>query len=262
MTKTLRFIGSGLALAGLLAYTSFAQEPAPVSGLQVSAAPAALGRLSFGAGDLGALILAIGALGTAACGLVDATKAFGGGVSNFGLRGLLQVVGRFAVALDVALGKSEWRRVVRAHWINGRSRGEQKAIVKSLIRLGLKPDNAQELAAAAHVNPKTLESAATKLWAAQPLDPADLEALGRMDASVEAQLDAAFDRADQTYRNVSRLCAGVCSVALALIAAPLVAQGSVRGALVVGLLAVPLAPIAKDLASSLQAAAAALRATK
>jgi hypothetical protein len=49
-------------------------------------------------------------------------------------------------------------------------------------------------------------------------------------------------------------------VALALLAAPLVKEGNLQWAFLVGLLAVPLAPIAKDLASSLQAAAAALRA--
>ena len=263
MEKSIRFIGSGCLIAGLLAFSSFAEDSAPpAAAAQVGAAPSLEQRTGFGVSELGALFLAVGALGTAAFGLVDATKAFGGGVSNFGLRGLLGVVGRFATALDVGLGKDEWRRVVRAHWINGRSRAEQKAIVKSLIRLGLQPDNAKDLAAAAHVNPKTLESVATKLWAAQPLDPPDLEALGRLDASVEAQLDAAFDRADQLYRNASRVCAGAFSLALALLAAPLVEQGSWQGAILVGLLAVPLAPIAKDLASSLQAAASALRAPR
>ncbi len=260
MTKTKRFMVPGVLVASLLALSSFAQEPVPAASSQVGVSAAPDGRKAFGVADLGALFLAIGALGTAACGLVDATKAFGGGVSNCGLRGLQRTAGRFAAALDVALGKDEWRRVVRSHWINGRPRGEQKAIVKSLIRLGLNPDNAKALAGPAHVDPKALEAAATKLWAAQPLEAPDLEALGRLDASVEAQLDAAFDLADQSYRNVSRVLAGVFSVALALLAAPLVKEGNVQWAFLVGLLAVPLAPIAKDLASSLQAAAAALRA--
>jgi hypothetical protein len=260
VTKTARLVVPGLLISGLLALSSFAQEAAPAAAPPVGAIAAPDGRKAFGVADLGALFLAVGALGTAACGLVDATKAFAGGVSNCGLRGLQTTVGRFAVALDVALGKDEWRRVVRSHWINGRPRGEQKAIVKSLIRLGLNPDNAKALAGPAHVDPKALESAATKLWAAQPLETPDFEALGRLDASVDAQLDAAFDLADQSYRNVSRLVAGVFSVALALLAVPLVKDASWQWAFLVGLLAVPLAPIAKDLASSLQSAAAALRA--
>jgi len=214
-----------------------------------------------------AIITAIGALGTAAFGLVDATKAFGGGVSNVGLCGLWTVVGRFAAALESALGTAEdgepeWRRVVRAHWINGRPRDEQKAIVKSLIRLGLSPATAHAVATAGGVSADGLAAVAVKLEQGMPLTPVDLNLLGRLDAAVEAQLDAAFDRADQLYRNVARLCAGLFAIALALLAAPLVGQSDWRTPLVVGLLAVPLAPIAKDLASSLQAAAAALRAAK
>ena len=36
----------------------------------------------------------------------------------------------------------------------------------------------------------------------------DLNVLGRLDASADAQLNAAFDRADQLYRHVSRVFAG------------------------------------------------------
>src|SRR5262245_39457076 len=121
MQKTARLLVPGLLIAGF-ALSGFAQDLAPPA-LQVSAAPALAAPGRFGVSDLATLFLAVGALGTAAFGLVDATKAFGGGVSNFGLPGLQKVVGRFAPALDVALGRSEWRRVVRAHWINGRSRG-------------------------------------------------------------------------------------------------------------------------------------------
>jgi hypothetical protein len=216
-----------------------------------------------------AIITAIGALGTAAFSLVDATKAFRGGVSNVGLSGLNRVVSRFSVALDRALGKdeegqAEWRRVVRSHWINGRPRDEQKAIVKSLIRLGLAPETVQALAEAGHVDADALAAVAAKLARGTALTEIDLNVLGRLDASVEAQLDAAFDRADQLYRNVSRVFAAVFSIGLTFLAAWALAWGWDRWALalVIGLLAVPLAPIAKDLASSLQAAAAALRAAK
>lgn len=216
---------------------------------------------------LAALITAIGALGTAAFGLVDATKAFWGGVSNFGLPGINRVVSRFSAPLDRTLGqddrgKAEWRRIVRSHWINGRPRDEQKAILKSLIRLGLAPETVEAVANAAHVDPAALRAVATKLEQGAALTDLDLNVLGRLDASVEAQLDAAFDRADQLYRNVSRVCAGVFSIGLAHLATWALGWDRWALALVIGLLAVPFAPIAKDLASSLQAAAAAMRATK
>jgi hypothetical protein len=63
---------------------------------------------------------------------------------------------------------------------------------------------------------------------------------------------------------VSRAFAAVFAIGLTLLATWALEWGQDRWALafVVGLLAVPFAPIAKDLASSLQAAAAAMRAAK
>ena len=170
-----------------------------------------------------AIITAIGALGTAAFGLVEATKAFGGSVSNCGLSGLNRAVSRFSTALDRALGqdekgRAEWRRVVRSHWINGRPKDEQKAIVKSLIRLGLASDTARSLATAGHVDAEALAGVAVKLEQGAPLNETDLNVLGRLDASIEAQLDAAFNRADQLYRNVARVVAGAFSIGLTFLA--------------------------------------------
>ena len=208
-------------------------------------------------------ITAIGALGTAAFGLVDALKAIpGGGVSRIGLGLLSAALVRFRAALDQAVGRDEWQAVVDAHWINGRPKDEQKAIVKSLIRLGITPETAPDLAVAGHVDPKRLTEVAVKLRDGTPLVEADLNILGRFDASVEAHLDAAFDRADQRYRNVSRVIAGIWSLVLAVVATAAMGWGNYGLALVVGLLAVPLAPIAKDLASSLSAAAKAVKAAR
>jgi hypothetical protein len=253
MAKRVRLLVPLFLVTPLFAFPAWAAtEPAPDD---------------IGITRLVAIITAIGALGMAAFSLVDATKAFGGGVSNFGLPNLNRVVSRFSDALDRALGKdengkAEWRGVVRSHWINGRPRAEQKAIVKSLIRLGLAPLTAPALAKAGQVNAGALGAVAEKLEAGTALTEVDLNVLGRLDASVEAQLDAAFDRADQLYRNVSRVFAGVFSIVLAFLATYALGWDRWALALLIGLLAVPLAPIAKDLASSLQAAAAAMRAAK
>jgi hypothetical protein len=210
------------------------------------------------------IITAIGALGMAAFALVDATKAVYGGTSNFGFGEIERGLQRFAHALDRALGPDEWRSVVYAHWINGRPRGEQKAIVKALIRLGLVPETAAELAPSAQLDADALERVASKLRDGTPLEERDLNVLGRLDAAVEAHLDAAFDRADQRYRNWSQVVAGFVAVGLAYLAARArdPATACSLAPLVIGLLAVPLAPIAKDLASSLTAATRAVGAVK
>jgi len=206
------------------------------------------------------LIGAIGALGSAAFALVDASKVGGnGGVSNVGFKDLERVIERFKAALDRAIGPEEWRTAVHAHWINGRPRDQQKAIVKALIRLGLDATTAPGLAAAGHVDAGALGAVAAKLEKGEPLLEPDLNVLGRLDASIDAQLDAAFDRADQRYRNVSRVWAGVAAVVLSVVAAMAMGEWTrLPLAVVVGLLAVPLSPIAKDLASSLAAAAKAV----
>lgn len=231
-----------------------------------TAGPSATVDPSLSITQLIMMITAIGALGGAAFSLVDATKAFWGGVSNVGMSGLCRALSPFAPALAAALGQSSaatWQQVVRAHWINGRPRDEQKAIVKSLIRLGLSPETAGSLERAAHVREGALVTVAAKLEGGSELTDADVNVLGRLDASIEAQLDAAYDRADQSYRNVSRALAGLVAIGLAF-AAETVLQRPDKWmeSLLVGLIAVPLAPIAKDLASALQSAVAATRSVK
>ncbi|MDB5704547.1 MAG: hypothetical protein JWN66_1663 [Sphingomonas bacterium] len=85
-----------------------------------------------------------------------------------------------------------------------------------------------------------------------------------MNAVVDATLDAAFERADQLYKNWSRVCAGLIALLAAL--AVWYMSGASRAnfgtAFLIGLLAVPLAPIAKDITSALSTAAQAFKAAR
>ena len=76
-------------------------------------------------------------------------------------------------------------------------------------------------------------------------------------------MDAAFDRAEQSYPNPARALAGVIAVLLAVGAGFLLSTPAepidLRVAALVGLLAVPIAPIAKDLVGALTAAARAVK---
>jgi hypothetical protein len=228
------------------------------------------------AGTVGA-ITAMGTLGTAAFGVVDATKAFGGGVSNFGFSYVLKALQPFRESLDE--GSPVWRETLRANWINGVAKDDQKAAAKNLIRLGLSSKSAAALAKVAKVPAKALRDAMAKVEAnagaapgqQQGLTTADALVLGRLNAAVDAAMDAGFERADQQYRNGSRIVAGLFAVLLALWAGYLLKAQAVPGltehnwfqvSIFVGLLATPIAPMAKDLASSLQAAGDAVRAVK
>jgi len=216
--------------------------------------------------SLVAVILAIGGLGMAAMSLVDALKAVpGGGVSRIGFGHIRKVLRLFDKVLIRAAG-DDWEAVIRAHWINGRPRDEQLGMIRSLLRLGLRPDTAAQLAVIGDVKADGLGQAAAKLAEGLALDETEINLIGRAEAAVGARLDAAFDLAEQAYRNVARVLAGLFAVGLAVVAALLLATKETPinpfVAVLVGLLAVPIAPIAKDLASALTAASQAVKSTR
>jgi hypothetical protein len=228
-------------------------------------------------------IAAIGGLGTAAYGLVDASKGVMGGVSNAGFSFIREAVAPLIGAADgsaekqapTGVGPQDILRTLRANWLNGVAKADQKAIAKSLIRLTITPDNAPRLAARTGVDPKELTAVADRIRAGTPLLPQDVNVLGRFDAIVSALLDEGYERGDQQYRNTSKLAAALVAIVLAVVAGGIIdnVSNSVQAmtylasrdclvAILVGAIATPLAPVAKDLSSSLAAAVKALSSTK
>src|SRR5262245_2556735 len=209
---------------------------------------------------------AIAALGVAAYGFVDVTKiGRKGGVSNAGFKQIQACVHPFKAALDAASNTSE--ATLHSHWVNGTALAEQKALAKSLIRLGLNPTNARALAPTGHVDPTAFATAVTSAFNGTPLTPQDLAVLGRFHASVDPPLDAGYERADQRYRNSAKSLAGVFAIILAVLGGWMLASDKraywtsfeILRALLIGAVSVPLAPVAKDLTSSLAAAVSALK---
>ena len=212
------------------------------------------------------VLTAAAALGMAAYGFVDATKiGKKGGISNAGFKKITECLKPFVPALSAA--SSTWRETLHSHWVNGTALELQKAGAKSLIRLGLNPKNAAALAPHGHVEPEPFAAAVTRVFNGVALTPQDLAVLGRFDASVDTVLDAGYERADQKYRNSARVLAGFFAIVLAVIAGYMLstdrphffASLELLRAVLIGAVSVPLAPIAKDLASSLTAAVSALK---
>jgi hypothetical protein len=216
--------------------------------------------------SIGDIIAAVAALGTASMGLVDAAKAFAGGPSNFGFGYIETALSPFLPAEGVgAYNRTLLLLTLRANWINGVDKAEQKAKAKSLIHLGLSKGNAAHLAEAAGVDGQRLEALAQKTASGEPATPEEISALGQFDAILSAVLDAAYERADQKYRNACKAIATVVATLLGLVAGWLIGGGNstyVITGLIAGVTAVPLAPVAKDLVSSLQAAAAAVQTSR
>jgi len=223
------------------------------------------------------MITAVGALGTASFGLVDATKAFWGGVSRCGFSRIKSEIqplfGKQASVKDksIPLAFGSLLETLRANWLNGTDLGDQKAIAKSLLKLRLSPTNCADYAAATGVDATVLASIATKLSTAVTLSPPEADAFGRFDLILTALLDEGYQRADQIYRNKAKILAGAFSVVIALFAGlelhagvPLLGQqpaslapywwhSDMWAAFLIGLLATPLAPVAKDLTSAIVA---------
>ncbi|MDD5581496.1 MAG: hypothetical protein PHY16_19805 [Methylobacter sp.] len=206
-------------------------------------------------------IAAAAGLGTTAYALVDGSKAFWGGVSNCGFGAIEREVKRFFPddirhqASDEPLSLVMVVGTLRANWLNGTTLADQMAIAKSLIKLRLNEATAAYLAKATGVDEQGLVIIAEKIASGETLTPDENDLYGRFDLLLTALLDKGYQRADQIYRNSAKAWSIVVSVVLAIVGVWVV-YGSfehIGGAILVGLAATPIAPVAKDLTSALSA---------
>ena len=202
------------------------------------------------------VITAIGGLGTAAFGLVDASKVLWGGVNHFGFRRIKRTVTSLTPGNPAnALSQDKIIATLKANWFNGTDLATQKSIAKSLIKLNLDATNGAALAATTGVDPTILTAVATSIKAGTALTTAQSDVYARFDLIVTALLDETYQRADNVYRNWTRGIAAAVAVALAIVGGQtLNPRLDTLQSVIVGLLATPLAPIAKDLSTALATA--------
>jgi hypothetical protein len=217
--------------------------------------------LNGGWSNLANIVTAVGGLGTAAMGLVDTTKILNGGPSNFGFGSVKEGLKAYLDALDPSGATSPVKdkvlQTLRANWLNGVAKADQKAIAKSLIHVGLTPTSADGLAKAANVDATTLKNFATDTAAGKAATSDQVNVVGQFDIALSAALDAAYERGDQTYRNGTKFCAMIVSIILGGIGGEIVFSNdptSIILCLLMGVIATPLAPVAKDVASAIQTA--------
>jgi hypothetical protein len=218
--------------------------------------------------NLTAMIGAVGALGTAAFGLVDSFKVFpGGGLSRAGFKFIRRTILKLAPAVPSfeksGLSSDAVIFTLQSQWINGTASSAQINIAKSLIKLRLSPDTAPALASATGVDEPILSQIAVSIRSGTALTQPQSDVYGRFDLLLTTLLDQAYQRADQRYRNVAKFAAVPVAVALAVAAAYIVpTQITVSEAVLLGLIATPIAPVAKDVSTAIATAAQAIQTWK
>jgi hypothetical protein len=120
------------------------------------------------------------------------------------------------------------------------------------------------------VDPDVLKSVAVSIANGTALTVQQNDIYARFDLILTALLDATYQRADKKYHNGTRGWAVVFSILLAIAGAGIIANRAPWDltapqfwqAFLVGLLATPLAPIAKDLSTALATAVNTLQLVK
>jgi len=220
-------------------------------------------------------IWAAAALGTAAFGFVEALKWTPLGIAGIGrVNDVLGAPGK--AALSAVYGDRNVH-----HVLNGtfrKSAADLSALLKNGLRVALtQPEHARALGQYFGQSGEALEQAVVQLRGAastpalagaDPTPPApptiDARAvLGKFELAVDARIDAAIAAASDTYAGTMRIVASIVAVLASVFVA--YSLGGEKGgysylqAVAVGIAAVPIAPIAKDLVTLLNCASDALR---
>ena len=206
--------------------------------------------------DLTNAILATGALGTAAFGVVEALKFTS--LGNAGFAVALRQLGPLTEALHVAYGE-DYGSLLRGQY-RAEDRDLMARTLRQGVRIGVTDGNAASIARFLGSMDKAELAAAIKAAeSGKNLSSAQRNIIGRFELAADARIDAALTLARARYVDSARIAASLVSLILALAVGANMPDVTMLQALIVGLAAVPLAPIAKDVASGIQSAARALK---
>ena len=203
--------------------------------------------------NIGTIVLATGALGTAAYGIVEALKWTRIGFMGFSK--ITKTLGPIWGTMQNAYGV-DFEQVLR-----GQYKGDLSELVRTLrqgVRVGLTRENAGEISKWLGLkHSDRLMAVAAKLDASEDITDEDRNVLGRFELAVDARIDAAMALAKNHYAGKLRVLAS-CAALIISLCVGFYLDMMFLG-VIVGIAAVPFAPIAKDLSSALQAAVQALK---
>jgi hypothetical protein len=230
-------------------------------------------------GNIPDYVAAVGALGVAAFGMVEALGKtlfvfpipgthIRLGLPYVGFNRIEDLLKKVAPAMEASYGK-DFRTILRQQYRAGRSQGQAPESIRQGVRLGLPfLSHAAAVSVIEAIWGLPAGAAAADGAPALALPPAvmvDQALAARFATALDTRVKAAFDLADQVYQTRAQFWAGAIAIGLSLgyhyYTADPKESADPKGwaiALLIGLVAVPLAPAAKDLSSSLSGALAAL----
>lgn len=225
--------------------------------------------------DVSSWIMAAAALGSAAFGFVEALKAKGW-IGLAGMRELRNALNRPAQGvlmrmLKSVYGDEEFETLLETTYRRGPS--DTSEFLRNGLRLAMSnpmDGEQQQLAARAlGQDPAALKRAYELVAQVQLDDGPELDLLaqrkiiGQAELVIDARVEAAVCHADAVLAGRKRWVAGVfalaASLSVTLLGEEAVSDKALARALLIGLAAVPVAPVARDLVSLLQSARDALR---
>ena len=216
--------------------------------------------------ELTVMVVATAALGNAASAIVQALKW--GRLRTAGFKRIRGTLGKTTMAAVESVFGPDTDELLRAQYRHDRSKGPLGKTLRQGARIGLNETNAEDLAlvVGSAVSGKDLKDIAASLATSDSdLNAAQRGLLARYELAVDERIDAALALAEETYTQWIRFWAIVVAITLALLAAFMLAGDGddwlLRG-LLVGVAAVPLAPISHDLQKALTEAGKAVRPRK
>jgi hypothetical protein len=247
------------------------------------------------ANNWGVAILAVGALGAAAFGIVDGLKL----IPWIDLAGFERLFSRrpgrsarawpttiranldpLVPALVLAYG-DDVMEVLKAQYRSGRSKGDLPRTLRQGVRIGFGLMPAGEIEAVARalgLPAATAQAVARALVATRsarppalgqpapaegppPVSEADRAAMAQLETAIDARIDAGLVLAEALYVTQTKLVASVVALAIALVVGRFL-PAPWWLSVAFGVAAVPLAPVAKDVATAVQEAVKAMQAVK
>lgn len=204
---------------------------------------------------LGDLVLATGAVGVAAMGVAEGAKTLW--LPPVGFSKLLKEIDWARSALKISYG-DDYLEMIESLFRNNRRKGDLPRILRQGVRIGMNNETAVSMAkVVGGVAGDSFVKVANKVNEGQKLEPDEQNILGRFEVAADARIDGAFALAERAYINGIHLRAFIASFILSFGAAYGLGadSGGYLIASIVGITAVPIAPIAKDMAKGLQSAA-------